>query len=54
MSSFRVGWYVVMFIDGRLIEVESGVDINVNLPTFETVPEAEAYIEANDLRITIQ
>ena len=46
-------WFYVMFIDGRLIDVVSQEDINPNFPTFDGVHDAESYIEANDLRISI-
>ena len=46
-------WIYAILENGRLIDNEFNVEININFPSFETEAEANAYIETEDLRISI-
>lgn len=46
-------WVYAKLKNGRLVDEHTGADINPNFPYFSSVQEAESYLVANDVRVTV-
>lgn len=52
MNLFTIEWAYLYLVNGRLVESD-GIEFNPNIPSFESVIEAEVYLEEGDIRATI-
>lgn len=47
-------WVYANLVNGRLIDIDTNSDCNINFPNFKNYTEANKYVRDNDLRISIK